>query len=60
MTIIFENGQDRLSLTLDDGDLYISILETTDDDEGREVTTHIPDVDKFIESIKFLMGSKSV
>jgi hypothetical protein len=59
MTITFNLEGGAIEITMDDGDLYITVIETGE--EGAVSSTiQVEDVDKFIESIKFLMGSKSV
>lgn len=59
MTITFNLEGGAIELTMDDGDLYITVIETGE--EGTVSSTiEVEDVDKFIESIRFLMGSKSV
>lgn len=59
MTITFNLEGGAIELTMDDGDLYVTVIETGEDGAVSS-TIQVEDVDKFIESIKFLMGSKSV
>lgn len=59
MTITFNLEGGAIELTMDDGDLYVTVIETGEDGAASS-TIQVEDVDKFIESIKFLMGSKSV
>ena len=59
MTITFNLEGGAIELTMDDGDLYVTVIETGEDGAVSS-TIQVEDVDKFIESIKFLMGSKSI
>jgi hypothetical protein len=59
MTIVFEdeNGT-SLSIHYDDNELYITVSVDTEE-EGRDNTMHVDDVEKFIAALKFVTG-KSV
>jgi hypothetical protein len=59
MTITFNLEGGAIELTMDDGDLYITVIETGEDG-AISSSIQVEDVDKFIESIRFLMGSKPI
>ena len=60
MIIVFEDREEvTLTLTVEDDELFITVGGENNVD-GRDNTFYVEDVDRFIESIKFLMGHKSV
>jgi hypothetical protein len=59
--LIFHTESGHITLRIDDGDLEITVAELGSDDTTYiETTQSIENVEKFIDSVKFLMGSKSV
>lgn len=58
--IVIEDGNGvTLTLTSEEDELYITVGGENNVD-GRDNTFYVEDVERFIESIKFLMGSKSI
>lgn len=59
MTIVFEDESGAsLSIHYEDNEMYITV-SAGDEEDRKDNTMHIEDVDKFIAALKFVTG-KSV